>query len=99
MNLNNQIIFKLVIPTKEITTGYLFASKTETLYNEFNKTKLFKYYGRSRIDNSPIFSTISTRLRKSKIDKIRNIHPTYIDKVEKILSKYNKYIHIINYLT
>ena len=59
--------------------------KINRLAEKFEKTNIFEFVGKSRIDGYNIYKLKDGIIRLGKIQKIKGITPTVMDKIQMIL--------------
>lgn len=62
--------------------------RRERLCQEFEKSNLFEFIGKSRVDGYNLYKVKDGIERLGKIQKIQKINPTILDKIQELLDKY-----------
>jgi hypothetical protein len=80
----NHIVFKI---HGRGSVEFPLEEKINRLAEKFEKTNLFEFIGKSRIDGYNIYKLKEGIIRLGKIQKIKGINPTVLDKVQLILDE------------
>ena len=72
--------------------------KRNELSERFQKTNLFEFVGKSRIDGCNMYKLKDGVIRLGKIQKIKKISPTIMDKLQLLLDETEKDVESITIL-